>query len=94
LAEGLLATELCRNLDLRRVQGTSLSTVLAVGEYASAGDLSRAAALLLTPMTVQLGILSREHCPPCRIYPEKARQTFTGILEALYGDANAGCKLV
>jgi hypothetical protein len=93
LAEGLLASELCRNLDLRRVQGTSLSTVLAVGEYASAGDLSRAIALMITPMAVRLGLLSREQYPLYRIYAEKARQAFTGILEALYGDANVGCKL-
>jgi hypothetical protein len=45
-----------------------MSLVTAVGEYASAGDLSRAVALLLTPMILRMGILSREQCPSSSLH--------------------------
>jgi hypothetical protein len=60
-----------------------MSLVTAVGEYASAGDLSRAFAVLITPFTVRMGILSREQCPSSSLHQNpRAEPSYPAVVNS------------
>jgi hypothetical protein len=69
-----------------------LALVDAIGEYETPADRSRALAFILSPGMVRGGILRRDDCPPYKIEPTIARDTFITLLVILYGkDMELGC---
>jgi hypothetical protein len=67
-----------------------------VGEYETPADLSRAIALILTPIVAAMGFVTPQECSPCRIVPGEAKAAFRAILEGIYGEtlARQGCRLL
>jgi len=73
-----------RNIEAAKQIITGL--VRSLGAYEQPVHLSRAVALLLTPMAVDLGLVDSDDCPPYDIRPRAARERFRALLNALYGE--------
>ena len=82
--------------DPQQAHDRILSLVQSLGRYRTKTDLAHAIALLITPFTVKMGLLSSTDCPPMRIIGAPgAKQRFQQVLIAIYGeqDAARGCKI-